>query len=377
MSSDSTASSEARAQIGAARSLVVKIGTAVLTGGSDELDRAYLHDLAATIAQLRAGGRRVVVVSSGAVGAGVGVLRLRERPTDVGVLQAAAAAGQPKLMSLWAEALGVRSTPAAQILLSRGDFDSRERYLNIRNCVGALHALGAVPIVNENDTVATEEISLGDNDVLAARVAVAVQAEALVLLTTAPGVLDEDDQVVPFAGDAADLARLVRPARTKQGRGGMATKVEACRIAGEGGVSTVIAPGRPVETLARVLEGQAIGTCVGAGVARVQGRRQWIALSATPAGTLDLDAGASVALRERNASLLAKGVRAVEGRFRMGDVVLLRDPEGAEVGRGLVNLASEELRAVKGLASSEFERVLGRRVHEEVVHRDNLVITRR
>lgn len=364
-----------RAAVKSARSVVVKIGTAVLTGGTGVLDRAYFHDLSALIAAERRAGRRVLIVSSGAVGAGVGALGLTERPSDMGLLQAAAAAGQPLLMSLWRDAFAVRSTSVAQILLSRADLDSRERFLNIRNCVHALHAVGAVPIVNENDTVATEEISLGDNDQLAAKVAVAVEAEALVILTTGPGVLDDQDRVVASAADAESLKCWIRPMKTGQGRGGMATKLEAARIGSETGVVTIIAPGRPVDTLQRVLAGEQVGTCVGGGGGRRTGRRAWIGYSATPSGSIMLDEGAARAVRERGASLLAKGVSGLSGSFQPGDVVALKDAAGAEIGRGLTNLSSDELRLVQGKESLEFERILGRRTFEEVVHRDNFVRT--
>lgn len=371
--------SAARERVRSAGLVVVKLGTAVLTGGTDTLDRAYLHDIASSIASLQSApagtpARRFIIVSSGAVGAGVGALRLPGRPADVAALQAAAAAGQPILMSLWREAFDVRGVPVAQILLSRTDFESRERYLNIRNCVHTLHDMRAVPIVNENDTVATEEISLGDNDGLAAKLAVAVQADALVILTTGPGVLDDRDQLVHESPDAAGLARYVRPMKTSQGRGGMATKVQACRDAGEAGIPTVIAPGRPAVTLSRVLAGERVGTCCAAADDKRLGRRNWIATGARPAGRLTLDDGAARAVRERGASLLAKGVTNVEGAFSVGDVVSLLDASGREIARGLTNLSSDEARAVMGRRSSEFEAVLGRRSHDEVVHRDNMAV---
>lgn len=363
-----------RAILRDARTLVVKVGTAVLTGGTGSIDRAYLVDLAAIVARERQSGRRVLIVSSGAVGAGVGALSLPGRPGDVATLQAAAAAGQPLLMSLWREAFAVRGVPAAQILLGRDDLDSRERFLNIRNCVHALFSLNAVPIANENDTVATEEISLGDNDVLAARLAVSVQADALVILTTGPGVLDGHDRVVDEARDADALARLIRPTKTTQGRGGMATKVEAARLAALAGVATVIAPGRPAESLARVCAGEAVGTCVAPGESKHAGRRRWIALGATPAGALIIDDGAARAVVERGASLLAKGVVGVEGRFAAGDVVAVRAASGRELARGLANVSADEARLIAGRDSRDFEAVLGRQTHVEVIHRDNMVL---
>lgn len=366
----------ARERVRIARLVVIKIGTAVLTGGRDQIDRSYVHELASQVAAMARGdaSRRFIIVSSGAVGAGIGALRLASKPTDIAALQATAAAGQPLLMSLWREAFDAHRLPAAQILLSRGDFDSRERYLNVRNCIHQLHALGAIPIVNENDTVATEEISLGDNDGLAAKLAVAVQAEALVILTTGPGVLDAGDALVHESPDAASLAGHVRPMKTSQGRGGMATKVQACRDAAEAGIPTVIAPGRPVATLSGVLDGERVGTCCAASDDKRLGRRNWIAAGATPAGRITVDAGAARAVLERGASLLAKGVTGVEGSFEVGDVVSLRDGSGREIARGLSNLTRDELRAVQGRRSDELEAILGRRAHEEVVHRDNLVV---
>lgn len=374
---DDSSAGGARGSIAAARSVVVKVGTQALTGGADQLDRAYMHDLAANIAAERGQGRRMLLVSSGAIGAGMGLLGMERRPADVASLQAAASAGQPLLMSLWREAFALRRVPVGQILLGRADFDNRRRFLNIRNCVNRLHALGAVPIINENDTVATEEISLGDNDVLAAKVAVAARADALVILTTTAGVLDGDGAVIGDAPDAAALIPHIRPGTSAQGRGGIATKIEAARIAGEGGLPTVIAPARPAEGLSAILRGRRVGTCVFGAASRARARRQWVALAATPAGAIEIDEGAARALAGRNASLLSRGVTGVMGRFEVGDVVLLRGPGGAEVARGLTNLTSEEIRAVMGKPSSDMGALLGRQVYEEVVHRDNLAVTKR
>lgn len=366
-----------RSVIRDAKRIVIKIGSAALTGGSDTLDRAYMHDLAAQCAAAVDNGRELILVSSGAVAGGLKAAGFIGRPRDVAGQQAAAAAGQPLLMAMWHEAFNVRRRAVAQILLSRSDFDSRDRFLNIRNCVGVLLERGVTPIVNENDTVATEEISLGDNDVLAAKLATAVLADALIILSTAGGVMDSSGAVVPEADGVESLRAFIRTDMSGQGRGGMTTKLEAARIASLIGVPTVIAPGRPAETLARVLRGESVGTCInahGAASDRHVGRRSWIGLTATPAGTLDIDDGAVRALRDRGASLLAKGVRKVSGRFDAGDVVLVRDEQGREIARGLTNFSSAELLAVLGRDSSDFEAVLGRQTHAEVVHRDNMVV---
>ena len=367
--------SELRDTLSRAETVVLKVGTAVLTGGGRELDRAFMHDLAAQVAAIAESGRRVILVSSGAIGAGDGALGPARAPADLSALQAAAAIGQPLLMDRWAEAFRVRARPIAQILVGRADFDARDRFLNIRNCLHALLDRGAVPIVNENDSVATEEISLGDNDVLGAKLAAAIPADAFVILTTAAGVEDASGAVVPETDDPESLAALVRTERSAQGRGGMGTKVEAASIAARAGVPVVIGPGRPPASVARILAGEPVGTAVAPAGPGRGARRHWIALTATPSGVLVVDDGAGRALTERGASLLAKGVVGVEGRFGRGDVVAVRDGAGAEIARGLVNLDSEEARAVLGRPSSEFEAVLGRRTHDELVHRDNLVLT--
>lgn len=357
-----------------ARRVVVKLGTALLTDGRDALDRAFMRDMGVQFARLRDSGREVIVVSSGAVGAGLAKLGFSRRPSDLSELQAAAAAGQPLLMTLWRDAMAERGIAVAQLLVGRTDFDARDRFLNIRNCLSCLHERGTIPIVNENDSVATDEISLGDNDVLAAKLATAVRADALVLLTTVEGVQDEQGGLIGEAGDARELVRHVRAERSAQGRGGMGTKVEAARIASLGGLVTIIARGRPPEQLGRILAGERVGTCIGADP-RHAGRRLWIALTATPLGSIEIDEGAMRAVVQRGASLLAKGVTGTTGRFGVGDVVVVHDHQGREVARGLSNLTADELRIVRGRDSSEFEGLLGRRAHHEVIHRDNLAIT--
>ena len=364
-----------RPEVSGSQRIVLKIGTAVLTGGAERLDRAFMHDLASQVVALQGSGRRVILVSSGAVGAGLGAMAMERRPTDVTELQAAAAAGQPMLMSQWHESFGVRGLRVGQILVGRDDFDSRERFLNIRNCLSCLHDHGIVPIVNENDSVATEEISLGDNDILAAKLAAAMRADLLVILTTAGGVESPSGEVLDRAEDAERLVEFVRRERSGQGRGGMRTKVEAARIASRSGIPTLIGPGRPVESVRDMLEGLPVGTLVLGREARHAGRRLWIAMTATPVGMISVDDGAARAIGERGASLLARGVTGLTGRFGVGDVVSVTDGAGREIARGLTNLSSEELSVVKGRASSEFEELLGRRAHEEVIHRDNLAMT--
>jgi glutamate 5-kinase len=370
--------SSSRAVVASANLIVVKIGTALVTASGARLDRGYIHDAAAAIGRLMDTGRRIVLVSSGAVGAGApALLGSTQRPTGMRELQAAAAVGQPLLMHAWREAFEVRARPVAQVLVGRGDFDSRGRFLNIANCIACLLERGVVPIVNENDTVATEEMSLGDNDVLAARLAACVRADLLAILTSAPGVERADGTVVAEAAGADELASLVRADKTGQGRGGMKTKLEAARIAGIAQIATVIGPGRPAERIEAVLSGAFIGTLVRAGSERLGARRRWIALGATPVGDITLDPGAAAAVTDRGASLLAKGIAGVSGAFGAGSVVRLINARGAEIARGLTNLSSDEIRLVAGKASAELESILGRRAHTEVVHRDNLALAER
>ncbi len=365
----------ARQDLADARLLVVKVGSALLTGGNARLDSAYMHDLASAIATLRDEARRVVLISSGAVAAGLAPIGMTSRPHDLSHLQAAAAAGQPLLMDEWRRAMAVREIGVAQLLVSRGDFDARNRFLNVRNCVSSLAERGMIPIVNENDSVATEEISVGDNDILAAKCAAALRADALIILTTVDGVLDKSGALIEQATDAPSLAHHVRPDKSDEGRGGMATKIEAARTATRSGVSVVIAGGRPASNLLKIARGERVGTHVPSAYAQHAGRRLWIALAATPAGTIDIDEGAGCALHDRGASLLAKGVSAVTGRFDVGDVVVVRDHHGKEIARGLSNFTADELRRVMGLDSGEFHRVLGRQTHDEVIHRDNLTLS--
>lgn len=359
-----------------AKLLVVKVGSALLTGGKGRLDPAYMHDLAAGLCELKDAGRTVILTSSGAVAAGLGAIGMESRPTDLSHLQAAAAAGQPLLMDEWRKAMTVRNTGVAQLLVSRGDFDARDRFLNARNCVLSLAERGIIPIVNENDSVATEEISVGDNDVLAAKCAAALRADALILLTTVDGVLDDQGNLVSGVDEPAQLAPYIRAEKSIEGRGGMTTKVQAARIASRSGVATVIANGRPATNLQRIAAGESIGTHVPSAYAQHAGRRLWIALAATPAGTIDIDEGATRALLERGASLLAKGVTAVTGRFDSGDIAVIRDHRGKEIARGLSNFTADELRLIMGKDSREFAEILSRRAHEEVIHRDNLAISK-
>ena len=362
--------------IRSAKTVVVKVGTAVITTSDAVLDWSTMARLAAETAAEVAAGRRLALVSSGAIGAGLSELGIPERPTNLPDLQAAAAVGQARLMMAWDEAFAPHRLHTAQILLTWEDFDDRNRYLNCRNTIHALWSRGAVPIINENDTVSVDEIKVGDNDVLSAMVTNMLRADCLVILTAVEGLLD------PATGKRVAVVEAVTEATrtlaegsvTRLGVGGMRTKLEAAARATEGGEPVVIAQGTRPGVLGRILAGEDEGTLFLPRPQRMGARKRWIGLTVRPAGTLVVDAGARRAIESQGKSLLPSGIREVTGRFQKGDVVAIRDAEGAEFARGLANYGAEEVVRIKGLKSREIEQALGSKPYDEVVHRDNLVV---
>jgi glutamate 5-kinase len=365
-----------------ARCVVLKVGSSlVVETETGRTATRFLNDLAADAAALRARGANVVMVTSGAVALGRARLGLEKNQRQIEQKQAAAAAGQPLLMAAWSAAFDAAGLSSAQILLTAEDTERRRRWLNARSTFETLLDLGVVPIVNENDTVATAEIRYGDNDRLAARVAQLVGADLLVLLSDVDGLSTADPRREPTARrldrveavTEAILAAAGGPsADSGVGTGGMRTKVEAARIAAAAGCATVVAPGqvsRPLQTL--VQGGPA--TLFDAPVPPAQAYKQWIAGTLQPRGVLRLDAGAARAVRA-GASLLPSGVAAVEGAFDKGDCVTLKGPDGVEIGRGLVRHAVEDARRIAGLRTDACESVLGYRARPELVHRDDLVV---
>ncbi|MCA9232225.1 MAG: glutamate 5-kinase [Planctomycetales bacterium] len=369
----------------AADMVVVKVGTRVLARSDGSLDDAQVASIAGQLARLWQAGRRVVLVSSGAVGAGLGRLQLAARPTNLAQLQAAAAIGQSLLIESYNRALEPHRLHAAQVLLTAEDLQDRTRYLNVRNTLLALFKCGAVPIINENDTVSVDELQrrFGDNDRLAALVTNLIRAPLLVLLSDVDGLFDGDPadpttQVVPVVTNIAAQANLVQDRRTGAGahlsRGGMASKLQAARIATSAGENVVIANGRQEGILDRILAGEDVGTLILAEGRAIDSRKRWIGWSAYPAGLLTLDDGACKAIRTGGRSLLAVGISAVKGSFVKGDVVGLCDLAGKEFARGLINYTVEETRTLAGQPTERFAELLGHCPYEEVVHRDNLVI---
>lgn len=363
------------------RRLVVKVGSGVLSRGSFTLDSGTIRALAAQITASRSGGRQVALVSSGAIVAGVGRLDLKERPRSIPLKQAAAAIGQGALIWTYEEAFAAHGVKVAQVLLTGEDLRDRSRYLNARNTLFTLLTLGVLPIINENDTVAVEEIKFGDNDRLSALVASLVDADLLVILTDTDGLFTADPRRSPKArliplvrGNEVEGASWAGAPATATGVGGMASKVEAARLAGASGIPTLIANGTVPDTLSRLLAGEALGTLFFPDAERLVGRKRWLALASRPKGTILVDEGAKRALVERGKSLLPSGVKGTLRPFGVGDVVSLVGPDRAEFARGLVNYAAEEVERIKGVKSTDIERTLGYRHSDEVIHRDNLVI---
>ena len=360
-----------------AKSVVVKVGTGVLTLPGGRLNRRRIGGLARQVHALAAAGKRVVLVSSGAVGAGIGRLNLPGRPTETPALQAVAAVGQPLLMRAWSDCFARLGRPVAQILVTRADFANRTSYLNMADCIRALAAHDAVAILNENDTIAVEELRFTDNDGLAALMTHMTAADVLVLLTSvdgflAPGpdgrlaALDVVERITP------EIKGLVGAERTNLGRGGMATKLDAVARVTRSGNAVVIANGRKAGVLTRVFAGQTEGTLFAPAGPKQPARLRWIGQAARTTGRLIVDAGAAAAVASGK-SLLPGGITAVEGAFLRGDVVAIVTAEGDEFARGLVNYSAAEVARIRGLRTGQIAGVLGQKPYDEVIHRDHLV----
>jgi glutamate 5-kinase len=365
--------------------VVVKVGTRVLTKEDGTLHNERIERLAEEIHAISAGGRRVVLVSSGAVGAGVSLLGLKGRPTDLAKLQAVAAVGQTHLIHTYDQTFAKHGRRAAQVLLTLEDVDDRVRYLNVRNTLLSLLDFGAVPIVNENDTVSVDELktAFGDNDRLAAMVASLLRAPLLVVLSDIEGLYDGDPArstsrlVTTVEKIDEQVLSYVRDRKTGLSKGGMASKLEAARIVTTAGENMIIASGRRLDVLTRLMAGEELGTLfLGQGKA-ITPYKRWLGFSAQVRGRIQLDDGARQAILDKGRSLLAAGIVGTQGEFQKGDVIALCDAEGTVVARGLTNYSSADIERIKGLKSDRIAQVLGRRPYEEVIHRDNLAIVRK
>lgn len=367
----------------AARRIVVKVGSSLVTAEGRGLDHEALTRWAGQIAELAAQGREVVLVSSGAIAEGIARLGWSKRPHAVNQLQAAAAVGQMGLVQAYESIFRTHGLHAAQVLLTHEDLADRTRYLNARTTLRTLLELRVVPIINENDTVATDEIRLGDNDTLGALVTNLIEADCLIILTDQTGLFTADPRRDPYAtlvaeahaGDA-ELERMAGGAGSKVGTGGMLTKVLAAKRAARSGAHTVICSGHEDQVLLRLAAGEAIGSQLIARQAPLDARRQWLADHLQLRGALVLDAGAAKALKEDGKSLLPVGVQRVTGEFERGEVVALIDASGHEIARGLTNYSASESRRIQGKPSSAIEAALGYMDEPELVHRDNLVVLR-
>lgn len=371
-----------------ARRIVVKVGTNVLASPGTSLDEERVASISEQIAHLVQDGRQVALVSSGAIGAGMAELGIAERPGSLPELQASASVGQGRLMARYEQCFRRRGLHAGQILLTREDFDSRERYLNACNTIRALFDLGCVPVINENDTISTAEIRFGDNDLLAACVTHLIRAELLVLLTSVPGlyVTEPCPAAVRCVHEAPagvadvvervdeDVARLAYAGTTADGTGGMESKLQAARMATEAGETALIADGAAPDVLLRVMAGERLGTLFLPAQKRLRSRKLWLRFTSRPRGAVVVDDGARRALCEQGRSLLAIGITAVEGEFAEGGVIRVKAADGGEVARGLSNYSSEDVKRIKGLKSDQIESVLGHKFYDEVVHRDNLAL---
>ncbi len=371
-----------REAYGASRRWVVKVGSSLVTNDGRGLDEQAISTWVDQIAALHAAGKRFVVVSSGAVAAGLVRLGWSRRPEPLNELQASAAVGQMTLVQAWERAFQRHGLHTAQVLLTYSDLTDRERYLNARSTLRTLLELDVIPVVNENDTVSTEELRFGDNDTLAALVTNLVEAELLVILTDQDGLYEEDPRRNPDAmlvaeADAGDerLAAMATPTPGALGRGGMQTKLAAARHAANSGAGTIIASGRDSQTLQYIADGHVTGTLLHPRREPLAARKQWISSHLRQRGALLLDEGAAKVIGDAGRSLLAVGVAGVEGDFQRGDVVALRAPDGREIARGLVNYSAAECRRIAGQSSERISEILGYVDEPELVHRDNMVVT--
>ncbi len=374
-----TRDGERRDWVGGVRRVVVKIGSRALVDADHRLDIARIDSLVEQIVQVRESGREVVLVSSGAIAAGLPDLRLDGRPRDLPSLQAAAALGQARLIEIYRQRFAQHNVAVGQALLTHADLEDRDRHLNARNALNRLLEAGAVPIVNENDTVAVDEIRVGDNDQLSALVGNLVRADLVILLTTVEGLCTDHPSrggvLVPrVEAVTAEIRAMAGGADDGVGTGGMQTKLDAAEICARGGERLIIADGREPDVLPRLLDGEALGTSFEPVAGPMAGRKRWIAFFQKPTGTITVDDGAARAITEQGSSLLAIGVRSVGGGFGHGDLVSVLDESGAEIARGLVNYSAADLERIKGKRTGEIAAILGACEYGEVVHRDNLTV---
>jgi len=362
--------------------IVIKIGTRVLTNEDGLLDKNRIMELSKQVVKLRLKGFSVVIVSSGSIGAGISALGLQKRPSILPELQAAAAIGQGKLIEVYNECFKKHGYHAAQLLLTRQDFEDRQRYLNACNTLHSLLNFKTIPIINENDTISVEEITFGDNDILSALVTNLLRADLLILLSSVDGLYTTPPSsgkscrvlsVVDSISD--DIKKLAFKQKTKEGVGGMESKLEAANIATGSGEAVIIANGMQSGVLSKIMNYDDVGTLFVPYNKKITSRKRWIGFTVKPKGKIYIDEGALSALQKKGKSLLPSGVVKVEGKFIKGDVVsVVGVGEKKEVARGLMNYSADEVRKVKGLRTSLIKKTLGYKPYDEIIHRDNIIL---
>ncbi|KJV07315.1 glutamate 5-kinase [Methylocucumis oryzae] len=370
-----------RTEFATAKRIVIKIGSSLLTKGGRGLDKISIAAWVAQMSALKAQGIDVVLVSSGSVAEGMSRLGLKTRPTTLHELQAAAAVGQMGLVRVFDDNFQQHGLHAAQVLLTHDDLSDRQRYLNARSTLLTLIDFGVIPVINENDTVATEEIRFGDNDTLAALVANLVEADLLIILTDQQGLFTADPSVYPEAElisaisvNDARLEKMAGGSRSGLGRGGMTTKVRAARLAARSGAGTIIAAGTVNDVINTVMQGHELGTYIIPDIAPLIARKRWLAGQLQVKGHVVIDAGAVNVLRNEGKSLLAVGVKTLSGTFQRGELVSCIDEAGIEIARGLINYDYNDANLIIGKSSTLFESILGYANDEELIHRDNMVL---
>lgn len=358
-----------------AQNIVVKIGTQVLTTPEGKLDEKIIKNISAQIAALTNLKKRISVVSSGAVGAGMSILGLEKKPKKLPLLQAIAAVGQAELIRIYEKYLIRYNLHAGQILVTRADFEDRRRYINIERTLNTLYKFQAIPIINENDAVTTDRIKFGDNDLISALIANLVQADLLIILTVVEGLLDEKGDIIKKVDQINDgIFKLLKAEKTSLGSGGMRTKLEAMKLATSAGIPGIIASGKIKDVLIKLLVGKEhIGTLFVPQEKKIRGKKRWLGL-AEPAGRIIVDNGAAKAITVECKSLLPKGIIKVKGNFRKGNVVIVEDAEGRELARGITNFGSKQLSKIAGKHTEDVKKLFEGKAPDEVIHRDNLIV---
>ena len=365
----------------ARNTIVIKIGTNLLTDRQTGINRDRIAGIARDVAHFQSLGNRVALVSSGAIGAGVAALHLKQRPSTIPEKQATAAIGQPILMEAYEAAFRKQERTVAQILLTKDDFVNRTRYMNARNTLRVLFDRGVVPIVNENDSVAVDEIKLGDNDNLSALVANLIEADLLIILSDVDGLYSDDPthnrkaELIPVVESITpEIEKLAKKSRGELGTGGMITKIQAAKRCTSSGVAMIITGGNNPQALRDVLSGDFKGTLFLPGGTRLNVRKKWIGFVSHARGSVTIDDGAKTALTAQHKSLLPSGIVGISGEFKANDTIAVCDAGGMEIARGVTNYSAADLIRIRGRKSSEIEKILGRPSRDEVIHKDNLVI---